>query len=210
MRNKGIYEKYFKRPLDFTLSLGGIALLSPVYIALTATGAIAMKGNPFFAQKRPGINEEIFSIIKYRTMTNERDAEGNLLPDDVRLNKYGKFLRSTSLDELPELFNVVKGDMSLVGPRPLLVEYLPWYSETEKIRHKVRPGITGLAQVMGRNTVEWGKRLAYDVEYVNKISFTKDVEIIFKTLEIVMKRKGVQVDTADEGNLAEIRKGMHC
>ena len=143
-------------------------------------------------------------------MTNERDAEGNLLPDDVRLNKYGKFLRSTSLDELPELFNVVKGDMSLVGPRPLLVEYLPWYSETEKIRHKVRPGITGLAQVMGRNTVEWGKRLAYDVEYVNKISFTKDVEIIFKTLEIVMKRKGVQVDTADEGNLAEIRKGMHC
>ena len=150
-----------------------------------------MKGNPFFTQLRPGKNEKIFKLIKFRTMSNARDKDGKLLPDNIRLNKYGKLLRSTSLDELPELINILIGDMSIVGPRPLLVEYLPYYTEEEKHRHDVRPGLTGLAQVNGRNFVEWDKRLAYDIQYVNELSFVNDIKIIFSTVGKVLKRSGV-------------------
>ena len=166
-----MYAKYFKRPLDFCCALAAILCLSPVLVILTVLGAIKMHGNPFFTQPRPGKDEKIFKLIKFRTMTNEKDAQGNLLPDDIRLNSYGKFLRSTSLDELPELFNILKGDMAVIGPRPLLVQYLPYYTETEKHRHDVRPGLSGLAQINGRNFVKWDQRFALDVQYVNNISF---------------------------------------
>ena len=150
-----------------------------------------MKGNPFFTQPRPGLNEKIFKLIKFRTMTNEKDANGNLLPDDVRLNSYGKFLRSTSLDELPELFNILKGDMAVIGPRPLLVEYLPRYNSEQKHRHDVRPGLSGLAQVNGRNAITWEQKFKYDVEYVNHVTFLGDVKIILTTLKKAVKREGI-------------------
>lgn len=202
-----MYAKYFKRVLDFTLSLGALIVLSPVLLILTVLGAVKMKGNPFFTQLRPGKNEKIFRLIKFRSMTCEKDNDGNLLPDEQRLTKYGKFLRATSLDELPELFNILKGDMSIIGPRPLLVEYLPWYTETEKHRHDVRPGLTGLAQVNGRNSVNWDARFALDVEYVNHVSLLIDVKILFLTVKKVLCRSDVAQDTqAVEGNFAQIRK----
>ncbi len=186
-----MYAKFFKRAIDFTLSLIALVILSPVLLILIVSGVIAMKGNPFFTQQRPGKNEKIFKLIKFRTMSNAKDKDGKLLPDSVRLNKYGKFLRATSLDELPELINILIGDMSIVGPRPLLVEYLPYYTEEEKHRHDVRPGLTGLAQINGRNFVEWDKRLAYDIKYIKELSFVNDVKIIFATVGKVLSRSGV-------------------
>ena len=201
-----MYAKYVKRFLDFILSFCALTVLSPILLILTIVGAIVMKGNPFFTQLRPGKNEKIFRLIKFRTMTCEKDADGNLLPDEKRLTKYGKFLRSTSLDELPELLNILVGDMSIVGPRPLLPEYLPYYTEEERCRHNVRPGLTGLAQVNGRNFVQWDQRLSFDVDYVKGISFWKDCDILFRTFLNVLIRKDVAVDTANEGNLAKIRE----
>lgn len=191
-----MYAKFFKRFLDFMLSLTALIVLCPIMLILTAIGAIAMRGNPFFVQPRPGKrgkdgNEKIFNLIKFRTMSNAKDKEGKLLPDEKRLNKYGKFLRSTSLDELPELINILIGNMSIVGPRPLLVEYLPYYTEIERQRHNVRPGLTGLSQISGRNFLEWDKRLAKDIEYVNNISFIFDISIILSTAVKVIKREGV-------------------
>ena len=186
-----MYANHLKRVLDFFCALAAILCLSPILIVLTILGAIKMKGNPFFTQPRPGKNEKIFKLIKFRTMTNEKDANGNLLPDDVRLNAYGKFLRSTSLDELPELFNILKGDMAVIGPRPLLVEYLPRYNSEQKHRHDVRPGLSGLAQVNGRNAITWEQKFKYDVEYVNNVTFLGDVKIIFTTLMKAVKREGI-------------------
>lgn len=186
-----MYAKYFKRPLDFCCALAAILCLSPVLVILTVLGAIKMHGNPFFTQPRPGKDEKIFKLIKFRTMTNQRDKDGNLLPDDKRLTAYGKFLRSTSLDELPELFNILRGDMSVVGPRPLLVQYLPYYRPEEKIRHAVRPGLTGLAQIHGRNFLMWDERIGLDVKYARSISFIGDVKIILQTVMKVVKRADV-------------------
>jgi len=188
-----MYAKYLKRVLDFVLSLLALIVLFPVLLILTVLGAIKMKGNPFFTQKRPGKNEKIFNLIKFRSMTCEKDAQGNLLPDDQRLTRYGRILRSTSLDELPELINILIGDMSIVGPRPLLVEYLPYYTEAEQHRHDVRPGLTGWAQVNGRNAIDWDTKLAYDVEYVHKYSFVLDMKINFMTVMKVLKRSDIQV-----------------
>lgn len=202
-----MYKKFFKRPFDIFCAFCALTVLSPVLLVLTVLGAIVMKGNPFFTQLRPGKDERIFRLIKFRTMTCEKDASGNLLPDEKRLTAYGKFLRSTSLDELPELINIFIGDMSVVGPRPLLVEYLPYYTEREKARHSVRPGLSGWAQVNGRNSVDWDARLAFDVEYVESLSFKKDLQIIFLTVKKVLCRSDVAEDTnKTEGNLAEIRK----
>jgi lipopolysaccharide/colanic/teichoic acid biosynthesis glycosyltransferase len=180
-----------KRVLDFFCALAAIVCLSPLLVLLTLVGAVKMHGNPFFTQPRPGKGEKIFKLIKFRTMTNEKDAQGNLLSDDVRLNSYGKFLRSTSLDELPELFNILKGDMAVIGPRPLLVEYLPRYNSEQKHRHDVRPGLSGLAQVNGRNAITWEQKFKYDVEYVNNITFLGDVKIILTTLKKAVKREGI-------------------
>lgn len=203
----GPYERFFKRPLDFLLSLSALLVLSPLLAVLSAVGAVKMQGSPFFTQARPGRGEKIFRLIKFRTMSNAKDASGKLLPDSQRLNGYGKFLRSTSLDELPELINILKGDMALIGPRPLLTEYLPWYTEQERQRHSVRPGLTGWAQVNGRNSVDWDRRLAYDVEYVSKLSLGFDLKILFLTVRSVLARSDVAEDTnAVEGNFAEIRR----
>ena len=188
-----MYAKFFKRLLDICSSLAAITVLSPLLVILTVLGAVKMKGNPFFTQLRPGKNEKIFKLIKFRSMTCEKDADGNLLPDEKRLTKYGKLLRSTSLDELPELFNILKGDMSVIGPRPLVPQYLPYYTEEEKHRHDVRPGLSGLAQINGRNTLNWEDRFAYDLKYVKKISFMLDVSIVLKTLLKVVKRSDIQV-----------------
>lgn len=178
--------------MDFVLSLLALIVLSPILLILMIVGAIAMGGNPFFTQLRPGKDERIFKLIKFRSMSNKKDAQGNLLPDDVRLNKYGRILRSTSLDELPELINILKGDMSIVGPRPLLVEYLPYYTEHERHRHDLRPGLTGWAQVKGRKGVQWETRFAYDVEYVNNVSFFMDVKVILLTVLAVFKGEGIK------------------
>ena len=189
-----MYAKYFKRPLDLSISLLAIIVLSPFFIFLAIIGTFAMKGNPFFTQLRPGKDEKIFKLIKFRTMTCEKDRFGHFLPDEVRLTKYGKFLRKTSLDELPELINILIGDMSIVGPRPLLVEYLPYYTEEEKHRHDVRPGLTGLAQVNGRNAIaSWEERFEYDLRYVNNCSFGLDISIIFKTVYKVIKKSDILV-----------------
>ena len=196
-----MYAKFFKRLIDFMLSLMALIALSAFLLFLTLIGAIAMKGNPFFVQPRPGKKnkdgkEKIFNLIKFRTMSNAKDKEGNLLPDDVRLNQYGKFLRSTSLDELPELINILKGDMSIVGPRPLLVRYIPRYTEEQRRRHDVRPGLTGYAQINGRNAISWEDRFAYDVEYVDNISFIGDIKIILGTVKAVFKRSGITSETS--------------
>ena len=208
-----LYKPFFKRFYDIVLSFLAIIVLSPLLLLLTIIGAIAMKGNPFFTQLRPGKKnkktgqEKIFKLIKFRTMSNAKDENGNLLPDEVRLNKYGKFLRSTSLDELPELINIFIGDMSVIGPRPLLVEYLPWYTEAERRRHDIRPGLTGWAQVNGRNNVGWDERFALDVEYVNSISIAKDAKILFLTVFKIIKHSDISEDTSKtEGNFATIRK----
>lgn len=197
-----MYAKYLKRALDFTLSLIALILLSPVLLILSVVGAIAMKGNPFFTQLRPGRidkrtgKERIFKLIKFRTMDNRKDKDGNLLPDEVRLNKYGRMLRSTSLDELPELFNILIGDMSVVGPRPLLVKYLPLYSVEQRRRHEVRPGLTGLAQISGRNAIDWEDKFALDVKYVDDIRFVGDLKIILGTVRAVFNRDGISSQTS--------------
>ena len=196
-----MYARFFKRFLDFTLSLVALTVLFPILLVLTVIGAIAMKGNPFFVQPRPGKkgkygNEKIFKMLKFRTMSNAKDKDGNLLPDEKRLNKYGKFLRSTSLDELPELINILKGDMSIVGPRPLLVRYIPRYTEEQRRRHNVRPGLTGYAQVNGRNAISWEERFAYDVKYVDNITLIGDVKIILGTVKAVFKRSGITSETS--------------
>lgn len=191
-----LYRQFFKRFYDFVLSLIAIVVLSPLLLILTIVGAIAMRGNPFFTQLRPGKkdkngNERIFRLIKFRTMSNKKDADGNLLPDELRLNKYGKFLRSTSLDELGELINILKGDMSIVGPRPLLVKYLPLYNDEQRRRHNVRPGLTGYAQSHGRNAISWEEKFELDDYYVDHYSLWLDVKIIFKTLFVVLKHDGI-------------------
>ena len=196
-----MYAKFWKRFFDFTLSLLALIVLSPVLLILTIVGAIAMRGNPFFVQPRPGRKgkdgkEKIFKLIKFRTMSNKKDKDGNLLPDAERLNGYGRFLRKTSLDELGELVNIVKGDMAIVGPRPLLVEYLPLYNEYQSRRHEVRPGLTGLAQVNGRNAVSWEIRFEYDVKYVDDITFVGDMKIIFRTVIKVLKHDGISSGTS--------------
>lgn len=191
-----MYAKCFKRILDFALSLCALIVLSPVLLILTVLGAIKMKGNPFFTQQRPGKDEKIFKLIKFRTMTCEKDENGNLLPDEVRLTKYGKLLRSTSLDELPELFNILIGDMSIVGPRPLLVKYLPRYNDFQRRRHEVRPGLTGYAQVNGRNAISWEDKFRLDVEYVDNITFLGDIKIIWDTAMKVLKREGISSDSS--------------
>ena len=186
-----IYARYLKRVFDFFLSMCTLIVLSPLIILLTIIGVFAVKGNPFFTQDRPGLNERIFKLIKFRTMTNEKDKNGDSLPDDVRLIPYGRFLRKTSLDELPELVNIWKGDMSIVGPRPLLTRYLPFYTEREHKRHSVRPGLTGLAQISGRNALAWDTRLAIDVDYAENITFVGDIKIILKTVVKVIKHENV-------------------
>lgn len=186
-----MYKKYVKRVLDFILSLISIILLSPILLIIWFLVRIKLGKPAIFKQHRPGLNENIFTLYKFRTMTNEKDENGNLLPDEKRLNRFGKILRSTSLDELPELLNIIKGDMSIVGPRPLLVEYLSLYNEEQKHRHDVRPGLTGLAQVSGRNTVIWENRFKLDTEYVNNINLINDIKIIIKTVGAVITRAGI-------------------
>ncbi len=186
-----MYAKFFKRLIDFILALVGIVVLSPLLLILIILGVIFMGGNPFFTQERPGWHEKVFKLIKFRTMDNRKDASGELLPDEVRLNKYGRFLRSTSLDEIPELFNILKGDMALIGPRPLLVKYLPRYNEEQRHRHDVRPGLTGYAQAHGRNSICWEDKFAMDVWYARNISFAGDLQIIVDTVKAVVKRDGI-------------------
>ena len=199
-----MYAKYIKRTLDLILSLMALIVLMPLMIIIGILVRINLGSPIIFKQKRPGKNEKIFTLYKFRTMTDKRDIDGNLLPDEYRLTKFGKFLRSTSLDELPELINIIKGDMAIVGPRPLLVEYLPYYTEEEKHRHDVRPGLTGLAQVNGRNLLEWDERLKKDVEYINSISVKNDLFIIFRTIINVIKRKDIAVGR--EHNMLSLNK----
>jgi len=189
-----MYAKYFKRMLDFTLSFFALVILSPVLIVLTVVGFFAMGGNPFFTQERPGKHEKVFKLIKFRSMNNKRDKHGKLLPDEKRLTAYGKWLRSTSLDELPELFNILNGDMSIVGPRPLLVKYLPYYTKRQHHRHDVRPGLTGYAQAHGRNSSTWDERFEYDLKYVKHITFIGDVKIIIDTAKAVIKKEGISAE----------------
>lgn len=196
-----MYRKFLKRIMDFCLSLLALIVLSPVLVILTVIGFFAMGGNPFFAQARPGKKdkngqEKIFKLIKFRTMNNKKDADGKLLPDEDRLTGYGKFLRATSLDELMELVNILKGDMSIVGPRPLLVSYLPLYSEEQRHRHDVLPGLTGLAQVGGRNAISWDEKFVLDLEYIKDITFIGDVKIILKTVKKVIVKEGIQSETS--------------
>lgn len=204
-----MYASFFKRIFDFLLSLLALIILSPVLLLLALIGAVAMKGNPFFTQVRPGRidrktgKEKLFRLIKFRTMSNAKDSEGNLLPDDVRLNRYGKFLRSTSLDELPELLNILIGDMAIVGPRPQLVRDMVFMSEEQRVRHSVRPGLTGLAQVNGRNCISWERKFEYDLEYIKKITLIGDIKIIFMTAVKVFRRE----DTVREGTVSDIDFG---
>lgn len=189
-----MYAKYFKRIIDFILSLIALIVLSPVLVVLMIFGAVFMRGNPFFTQPRPGKNERIFKLIKFRTMDNRKDADGKLLPDEVRLNRYGKFLRSTSLDELPELINILVGDMAVVGPRPQLVRDMVFMTPEQRKRHSIRQGLTGWAQVNGRNAISWEDKFKYDLEYVDKVSFLFDLKIIFLTVASVFKRDGITMD----------------
>ena len=194
----GPYEKYFKRPIDLLCGLAAVLVFCWLYILLIILGFIFMRGNPFFTQERPGKNGKIFKLIKFLTMDNRRDKNGEYLPDEVRLNKYGRFLRKTSLDEIPEAFNIIKGDMSLIGPRPLLVQYLPLYSEKQKHRHDVRPGLSGYAQVNGRNSISWTHKFELDCEYVEKITFLGDLKILFQTIgKAFLKQEGISSDTSD-------------
>ncbi|MBQ8878225.1 MAG: sugar transferase [Lachnospiraceae bacterium] len=202
-----MYQKYIKRLLDMILSLIALIVLSPVFLIVAVLVRIKLGSPVIFHQKRPGYQEKIFKLCKFRTMTEAKDAEGNLLPDAERLTPFGNFLRKTSLDELPELWNILKGDMSIVGPRPLLVGYLPYYTKREQLRHSVRPGLTGLAQVSGRNFIAWDERLAKDVEYVQNISFLTDIKILWKTVMVVLKKDDVAVETDSvEGFLWDERK----
>lgn len=185
-----MYKKYIKRLLDIVISLCGIILLSPVYLIVWILVRVKLGKPALFTQERPGKNGKIFKLYKFRSMTDARDEKGELLPDEIRLTGFGKLLRSTSLDELPELFNILKGDMSLIGPRPLLVRYLPWYTQEENHRHDVRPGLTGLAQVNGRNALGWEDRFRYDLMYVNHLTFLMDIKILLMTVGKVLKRSG--------------------
>jgi hypothetical protein len=191
-----MYRSLFKRVFDFILSLTAIIILSPVLLLLTVIGAFLMGGNPFFTQERPGKDGKIFKLVKFRSMNNKRDDRGELLPDEKRLTYYGKFLRNTSLDELPELINILKGDMAIVGPRPLLVRYLTRYNKTQARRHEVRPGLTGLAQVNGRNAISWEEKFRYDVEYVDNLSLMLDIKIILMTVLKVVKRDGISSENS--------------
>ena len=186
-----MYAKYFKRVIDFALSLICLIVLSPIFLILIVLGTIFMRGNPFFMQLRPGKDEKIFKLIKFRTMSNAKDKDGKLLPDDKRLNGYGKFLRSTSLDELPELFNIMKGDMAVIGPRPQLVRDMVFMNSEQRKRHTVRPGLSGLAQVNGRNVITWEDKLAWDLRYIEKITFIGDMRLIFQTIGKVLKRADI-------------------
>lgn len=193
----GPYEKYFKRPIDLFCGLAAVLVFGWLYIILMILGAIFMKGNPFFTQERPGKDEKIFKLIKFRTMDNRKDKNGNLLPDAVRLNPYGRFLRKTSLDELPEAFNIIKGDMSVIGPRPLLVRYLPRYNAEQKHRHDVRPGLSGYAQVNGRNTLAWEDKFAMDVWYAKHVTFLTDLKILIQTVgKAFIKQEGINSETS--------------
>lgn len=196
MKKKGFYESFIKRPQDFILSLLAIIVLSPVMLITALMVRIKLGSPVIFKQERPGLNEKIFRLYKFRTMTDKKDADGRLLPDAERLTSFGKKLRSTSLDELPELFNILKGDMSIVGPRPLLVRYLGRYNAFQRRRHEVRPGFTGLAQVNGRNAIAWEEKFKYDVRYVDNISFIGDWKIIFKTIKTVLRHDGISSDTS--------------
>lgn len=201
----GPYERFIKRPLDCILSSLALVILSPVIGGVALLVRTKLGSPVLFKQERPGKDEKIFSIYKFRSMTDERDEKGELLPDDVRLTKFGKVLRATSLDELPELFNIVKGDMAIIGPRPLLVRYLPYYTEEERHRHDVRPGLTGISQVHGRNYTSWQERFSYDLSYVNKVTFLSDVKIIIDTVKAVLSHSGVadrsQIHADENGNL---------
>lgn len=190
-RKKGIYERYIKRLIDIVLSGCALVVLSPVLLIVALLVRSKLGSPVLFKQKRPGLNEEIFEMYKFRTMTDERDENGELLPDEVRLTSFGKKLRSTSLDELPELINIFKGDMSIIGPRPLSVVYLPYYRDDERLRHTARPGLTGLAQINGRNSLSWEEKFKYDIDYVSKINFISDIKIFFGTFIKVFKREGI-------------------
>ena len=199
-----MYERFIKRILDFTLSLIALIVLSPVLLVLTVLGAVKMKGNPFFTQQRPGRDGKIFKLIKFRTMSNAKDKNGNLLPDEQRLGKYGMWLRSTSLDELPELFNILAGDLAICGPRPFLVRDCVFMTQQQRNRHNVRPGLTGLAQVNGRNNITWEQKIVYDLQYIDSgITFAKDMKIIFQTVGKVLKRS----DTVREGTVSDMDFG---
>ena len=191
MHNKRFYERFMKRPMDFLLSLFALIILSPVLIVVAILVRVKLGSPVIFNQPRPGKNEKIFKLYKFRTMTNQKDSNGQLLPDSVRLTKFGKFLRSTSLDELPSLLNILKGDLSIVGPRPLLVQYLPLYNEEQKRRHEVRPGLTGLAQVNGRNAISWEQKFEFDVKYVDNITLLNDIKVVLLTVKKVFIREGI-------------------
>lgn len=208
-----MYKNFFKRLLDFIISFSALLILSPLILVLTIILAISIKGNPFFTQRRPGRNEKIFTVVKFKTMSNEKDADGNLLSDEKRLTFIGRFIRQTSLDELPQLFNVLIGDMSLIGPRPLVPEYLPFYTDYHRNRHNVRPGITGLAQINGRQAIKFSQRFELDVQYVNNISFGLDLEILIKTILKVFKKEdiihGQTVDDVDDLGITKNLPAYH-
>lgn len=192
-----MYKNYIKRIFDFFAAFFGLLLLSPIFLVVMIALCFANQGKPFFFQERPGLNEKIFKIIKFKSMNDKKDKDGNLLSDAERLTPVGAFVRKTSLDEIPQLINVLKGDMSLIGPRPLLVQYLPYYTEREKLRHTVRPGITGFAQVNGRNTVNWDSRLEMDAQYVESLSFSNDIKILIETVKNVINRKDIVIIPGD-------------
>lgn len=201
MRQKdGMYKKLIKRPLDFIVSLTMLIILSPLLLVVAVLVKNKLGSPILFKQNRPGLNEKIFTMYKFRTMTDQRDEHGELLPDHVRLTRFGKLLRSTSIDELPELLNILKGDMSFIGPRPLLIEYLKFYNEEQRKRHNVRPGLSGLAQVSGRNSLSWEEKFELDVKYVNNISFLEDVKIIFLTIKKVFVKEGINFDNTKKNN----------
>lgn len=201
-----LYRNCLKRCFDFLLSLTALLLLSPLLLLLICLVAVKMKGNPFFTQLRPGKDEKLFRLIKFRSMTNLRDEHGALLPDELRLTRFGRLLRASSLDELPELLNILKGDMALVGPRPLLIEYLPLYNDVQRHRHDVRPGLTGLAQVNGRNSQDWDERFAWDLKYVSEMNFRLDLDILLKTIKTVIRREGI---TSENSETMEKFKGSN-
>ena len=200
-----MYKNYIKRLIDFLAALFGLIILFPIFVIVMIGLFFANNGKPFFFQKRPGLNERIFEIIKFKTMNDKRDKDGKLLPDAERLTKIGSFVRKTSLDEIPQLINVLKGDMSLIGPRPLLTKYLPYYTEREKLRHTIRPGITGLAQINGRNNISWDDKLEMDAQYVEKISFTNDLKILLKTIQNVISQKDIVVASCESNDLDILR-----
>jgi len=211
--NKKMYKFFLKRLLDFLISLTALVVLFPIILIITIILAVSIKGNPFFTQRRPGKNEKIFTVVKFKTMSNEKDADGNLLPDEKRLTFIGRIIRQTSLDELPQLFNVLIGDMSLIGPRPLVPEYLPFYTDHHRKRHNVRPGITGLAQINGRQAIKFSQRFELDVKYVQSISLGLDLEILIKTFLKVFKKEdiihGQTVDDVDDLGITKNLPSYH-